>query len=128
MRVLFCGDRNWTDPGSIYIDMCDLPLDTVIVTGGAKGADTIACDTAERLGLTVEVFEAQWDVWGRAAGPMRNTKMLDSGIDKVFAYHNNLSESKGTKNCVSQAIKRGIEVFVLGKSLGSFQLDHFNGK
>ncbi len=124
MRILFCGDRNWEDIGMVYLAMKDLPVDTVIVTGGAKGADSIAYDVAERLSLTAEVFKANWTTYGLAAGPIRNTRMLESGIDKVFAFHDNLSKSKGTKDCVNQAIKRGIEVEVIGHG----KWDHFHGK
>ncbi len=116
MRVLFCGGRFWEDIGVIYLAMKDLPVDTIIVTGDSKGADTIAYDTAERLSLTVEVFNADWTKYGPAAGPIRNTRMLETGIDKVFAFHDDLSRSKGTRNCVFQAVKMGIEVEVVNHS------------
>ena len=108
MRVLFCGDRNWTDVDIIQEKLQALPKDTVIIAGGAKGADTIAEGVGKALGLTVEVFQADWATYGRAAGPIRNKAMLQSGVHFVYAFHNDINNSKGTFDCVSQAARMGI--------------------
>lgn len=111
MRILICGDRNWADRLSIrrYLDTLD--LDTIIIAGGARGADTIAEEEAEVIGLTVHVFPAEWDKYGRAAGPIRNQQMLDEGLpDLVVYFHPNLSASRGTADMCRRARKRNIPV------------------
>jgi len=129
MRVLFCGDRNWSDIEMIAEELIDLlPKDPTIIVGGAKGADSIAEGVARDLNLKVEVFKADWATYGRAAGPIRNKAMLESGIDKVLAFHDNLSMSKGTRNLVSQAKKMGIEVEVLGRGLSLEEYIHAKEK
>lgn len=56
-------------------------------------------------------FPALWDKHGRAAGPIRNTQMLDEGRpDLVLAFHRDLSESKGTRNMVEQSVKANLPV------------------
>jgi hypothetical protein len=40
--------------------------------------------------------------------------MLDMSPDLVLAFHNNIKESKGTKDCVSEAARRGILVEIIG--------------
>jgi hypothetical protein len=71
-----------------------------LVHGGALGADMAAGHWAERHGVFQEVYEADWDGYGRAAGPMRNRLMLDdSRPDLVVAFPG----GRGTANMVSIA-------------------------
>lgn len=115
MRVQITGDRDWSDYLTIekalraVLDDDD-PQTVIVVHGAARGADSIAGEVATELGCKVEVFPADWKKYGRAAGPIRNTEMLDSGPDVVLAFHDDLKSSKGTKNCVEQALKRNIPV------------------
>jgi predicted Rossmann-fold nucleotide-binding protein len=83
-----------------------LPKDTTIVTGGARGADTLAEDSALSLGMQVEVHYPDWDKYGKSAGTKRNQKMLDSGIDKVIAFPGGY----GTADMMARARKAGVEV------------------
>ena len=53
---------------------------------------------------------AEWDTFGKAAGPIRNGWMLKMEPDLVLAFHNDIRQSKGTANMVSIARKKGIEV------------------
>jgi hypothetical protein len=114
MRVLVCGDRNWTNTVPIIQRLSKLPPDTVIIEGEERGADTLAAGVAVHLGFQVEGYPAQWNKYGRAAGPIRNTQMLEEGKpDLVIAFHNNLSNSKGTKNMVEQVQKKGLPVEII---------------
>ena len=79
MRVLICGDRHWVDQIKIrkrLISLC-LPPDSIIIHGGARGADLIAGKEAKKLGIRVMEFKADWERYGKAAGPIRNKQMLD---------------------------------------------------
>lgn len=120
MRVLVCGDRNWTD--KLYInsvlretwfelDEHGIPL--VIIHGCAKGADSIAGEIGEKQGLKVIKFPANWSTYGRAAGVIRNQQMLDEGKpDLVIAFNDDIEKSKGTKDMVNRAKKSGIKTKV----------------
>jgi len=112
MRILFCGDRHW----SSYKTICDVMMDyntEVVIEGEAAGADSIARDVAEQFGIPVMRFPADWKRYGRAAGPIRNTQMLKEGMpDFVIAFHDDIDSSKGTRNMVEQAKKKGIPVRV----------------
>lgn len=113
MRVLACGDRNWTSWVMVKARLSKLPPDTVIVHGAARGADTIAGEVAKSLGMAVDVYPAEWGKFGRSAGPIRNRQMLNTSPDMVIAFHNNIAESKGTKDCVTEARRRGIPTEVV---------------
>lgn len=89
-----------------------------IVHGAAPGIDTIAGNVGTKLGYKVTPFPVTnrgpdgWGKLGRAAGPVRNKKMLDYILNRkkenpecvigVIAFHSNLQQSKGTANMVSQ--------------------------
>ena len=111
MRVLITGDRNWSNSLAVADVVRSLHIDDVIIQGGAKGADTEAHKWAlayERTSITVP---ARWKVYGRAAGPIRNIKMLDDWKpDLVIYFHDNLAASKGTKHMVEEAQRRGFKV------------------
>uniref|UniRef100_A0A6M3KXP4 YspA cpYpsA-related SLOG domain-containing protein n=1 Tax=viral metagenome TaxID=1070528 RepID=A0A6M3KXP4_9ZZZZ len=115
MRVLICGDRNWTDRELIkaYLTALKGCAFDVLIEGEARGADRLSREEALKLGLQVLRFPAQWDVHGKAAGIIRNQQMLVEGKpDLVVAFHHNLSQSKGTKDMVWRAKKAGVPVVV----------------
>ena len=112
--VLVTGDRNWTDREKIRQVLTEYdPLTTLIVEGGARGADTIAREIAEELGFDVLEVKAQWEKYGRAAGAVRNKLMYDKSHPTVVeAFHSNLGASKGTKHMVEYSKKGGTPVRV----------------
>lgn len=86
MRVIVCGGRAYADKEAITAELSMLPPGTVVVHGGAPGADTIAGEVAKALGLVVEAHPADWRRWGRGAGPRRNAEMLSLGADLMLAF------------------------------------------
>jgi hypothetical protein len=79
-----------------------------VIEGEARGADKLARVVAEELNLPVDQYPANWELYGRAAGPIRNSEMLIEGkADAVVAFHSDLPRSKGTGNMVRQALKAG---------------------
>ena len=89
------------------------PIDLVI-EGDAKGADKIAGQAARELGIPVQIFPANWARFGAAAGPIRNRQMLDEKPDLVVAFHDHISESRGTADTIKEAKRRGIPVELIG--------------
>lgn len=113
MKILICGDRNWTDREKILGRVIPLPADTTIINGGCRGADSLSSSVARELGLQVVIMCAEWGKHGKAAGPIRNRQMLDEKPDLVIAFHSNLEKSKGTADTVREAKRRGIPVEVI---------------
>lgn len=121
MIALFCGSRDWAFEGIIGIRLeevwktaqkefhAKVPSDLVILHGGAPGADTMAGKLAEERGFTVQVELADWKTHGRAAGPIRNRKMLDRRPDIVYAFLRG-DNSRGTLDTISEAERRDIPV------------------
>lgn len=126
MRVLVTGDRNYTDVETIggalerVQVMWNEPGEHIgnyptIIHGGATGADTIAQVLAEWMGFPTEGYAADWKRYGRAAGPIRNQQMLDTGVDLCLAFHNDLENSKGTLDMVTRCQEAGVPVRLYSK-------------
>jgi hypothetical protein len=86
----------------------------VIIEGGARGADSLARSVAKELGLQYRTYPANWKEHHRAAGPIRNRKMLkDEDPDRVIAFHNDIDSSKGTKDMITISVKAGKPVLLV---------------
>lgn len=121
MMIIVCGDRNWSNRQLVnqvlnkYYN--ELTRDVkVLVHGGCRGADLIASEEGRKIGFKIKEYSANWDLYGKAAGPVRNEKMLKENLiwnPKVIAFHNDIKSSKGTKHMVNIAKKAGLEVVVV---------------
>ena len=113
MKVIVCGDRNWKQYKIIHKRLSKLPSNAIIVEGGCSGVDEQARSIALDLGLEVVEFPAAWEKYGKAAGPIRNLKMLNTKPCLIIAFHNDIEHSKGTKHIVTEAKRRGIKVEII---------------
>lgn len=112
MKILVCGARDYKNRNKIKDFLEVLPKDTIIIHGGCYGADNLAGEVAKELNLKVEVFNAEWSVYGKAAGPKRNQKMIEEKPDLVIAFHDDIENSKGTKDMVTRAKENNVKVIV----------------
>lgn len=113
MKYLICGDRNWADAETIREFIDSLPAGSVIIHGDCRGVDRIAGTAAAARGLDVRAMSANWEAFGRSAGPIRNTAMLQLKPDECVAFHDDLGRSLGTKDMLAKATKAGIPVRVI---------------
>lgn len=106
--VLVTGDRNWDNRERLWQVLDSLPVE-LLVQGGATGADRCAQLWANDRFINSVEYPARWDVYGRAAGPVRNQEMLDKEHpDLVVAFHDDFEHSRGTADMVRRARKAGI--------------------
>jgi len=82
--------------------------DVVVVSGGAIGVDTLAQVIAKKHGLSIIIHYPQWWRFGKAAGPMRNAKIVKDA-DVVLAIRT--EASKGTNDLVKKAHTVGKKVY-----------------
>lgn len=116
-RLIIAGSRNFNDFALLsqqvtqYIHECDFTMNNLeIVSGGARGADTLGERYAKEHSLPFFRCEAEWDKYGRAAGPIRNEKMAKYATHLIAFLGNN---SRGTQNMINQAKKIGIPYKVI---------------
>lgn len=113
MIILICGDRNWTNETLIEDILLSIPEIDTVIHGDCKDADKIGGKIAKKLGFKIKIYPADWSL-GKKAGPLRNTQMLEeNNIDLVLAFHDNIKESKGTKNMITQSRKKNIITFLI---------------
>jgi predicted Rossmann-fold nucleotide-binding protein len=114
-RVLVCGGRNYSDEQRVFDVLNSYSHDydfTMLIQGGAPGADRAATRWADIGMIPVMCFKPNWKKHGKAAGPIRNTRMIEEGKpDLVIAFPG----GKGTANMVAQARAAGIEVIEVTK-------------
>lgn len=115
-RLLITGSRYFNDAGLMSAAISDAVSTlrgfgfdrVVLVHGGARGADMLAEHIGRSMGLEIEAHPAQWDVYGKAAGPVRNREMVELGADLMLAFP--VGESRGTRGCMRFAVERGCAV------------------
>lgn len=116
MRILITGSRDWDDADRIALairvarDENRSPLITLIHGECDSGADKIADDVGHSLGLTIETYPAQWDIYGKPAGMIRNRVMVDTRPDLCLAFIKN--HSPGSTMCAQYARKKGIKTII----------------
>lgn len=95
----------------------------ILIEGEAMGADIIAAVVVELemddgpefsyddVWVDIERYPAEWRVNGefrRNAGPVRNQQMLDTGVDYVVGFHNDIESSRGTRDMLRRCARAGI--------------------
>ncbi|MGB1215024.1 MAG: DUF2493 domain-containing protein [Pikeienuella sp.] len=110
MRVLVCGSRDFTNTEVVYRFLSRehkrLRFD-VVIEGDARGVDRMAGFWARKNNIDNLKFRADWKAHGRAAGPIRNQRMLDEGKpDLLIAFPG----GRGTADMIRRAKEAGVEV------------------
>ena len=105
-RVIIAGCRYYNnyEEAKAFIDFCLSNIrkenEIVILSGGARGADAIGERYAEENGFSIEKYPADWEKYGRSAGPRRNRQMAEI-CDYVICFWD--GESKGTRSMIKFA-------------------------
>lgn len=85
---------------------------TLVVSGTARGVDTLGERYAKDYGIPVKKFPADWAKHKTAAGPIRNREMANYA-DALIALWD--GESRGTSHMISEMQGKGKPVFMTVK-------------
>lgn len=123
LRIVIAGSRDFNDYELLKREVLNIvkydnrPKDYVkVISGGARGADTLGERFAKEFGLEVKRFIPDWESIGRRAGYIRNAEMakysVEDGSDgMLIAFWD--GKSKGTKHMIDLANKYELEVHVV---------------
>lgn len=116
MKILFTGSRCHPHASQLKRFLDPLFDDNSEVIVGDNSDTTLSIDLVVRAyceenNVPYTVHYADWDRYGRAAGPIRNKVMVDSKPDLVLAFP--YGESRGTRHCIRVANEAGIPVIVV---------------
>lgn len=112
LTILICGTRNREPRELLEKIISKFQPGDIVIAGAAKGVDRCAAAVARSKGFQVREFPADWDRFGKVAGPLRNQEMLDQRPDVVIAVHDDPSLGKGTKDMVFRASRAGVPVVI----------------
>ena len=98
MNVGVVGSRTFSDYKKLS-ETLDKYAITTIVSGGAKGADSLAEKYAKAYGLEMVVFKPNWEL-GKRAGRLRNSDIVNAS-DMIVAFWD--GKSKGTLDSINKA-------------------------
>jgi predicted Rossmann fold nucleotide-binding protein DprA/Smf involved in DNA uptake len=113
MKVIIAGGRDFSDY-SLLKESCDQILSNLdnieIVSGRAKGADSLGEEYALENGHNCKIFPADWDKYGKAAGYKRNSEMAEYA-ELLIAFWD--GTSRGTEHMINIAEKKGLKIKII---------------
>jgi len=125
IRIIIAGGRDFTDKEYGFSELDKIfnslnPDDSVeIISGHAKGADTIGEDYAKFKGYALTIMTADWKRYGNAAGHKRNREMADYAVlaekRRLIAFWD--GQSKGTKGMIDYANKLKIKTKIVNYNI-----------
>lgn len=113
--VAVVGSREFCPLSKVREYVQSLPENAIVVTGGAQGPDLVSELAAKKCGLGVLVFYPNWEKHGKAAGYLRNKRIVEHAREVVAFWD---GESRGTKHTIELAEKRGVPVTIIGETDG----------
>ena len=109
MRVIIAGGRELTQVRLVEQAVARAGfLITEVVSGAARGVDSLGESWAAQRGIPVKRFPADWDTFGSRAGLLRNQEMADYA-DALIAIP---GVGPGTGDMIARAKRKGLQVFV----------------
>lgn len=111
MKTIIAGSRNIEEYQVILdaIEASGFEI-TEVISGGAKGVDSLGERYGTEKSIPVKVFPADWESYGRKAGIMRNKEMAAYAEALIAVWDGN---SPGTYNMITEAQSRKLKVYVL---------------
>lgn len=113
MKIIVAGSREFKDYEMLKNKLDKLLInqkDIQIVSGGCRGADELGEMYAKEKGYSLKVFKADWNKYGKKAGPLRNRQMAKYADGLVAFYKEG---SRGTKNMIEEAGKEGLKIRII---------------
>ncbi len=115
-RIIIAGNRHYSDydEAKRFVEKCLKQIgeaDTVIVMSGAcRGADRLGELMAREKGWKCELYPAEWEKYGKSAGPRRNKVMVEL-CDAVICFWD--GKSKGTASLIRFAKESKKPLFIM---------------
>lgn len=109
MKIIVTGGRNYEDYKAVDKALSSLSP-TLIVEGGAKGADRLAREWAIENGIEFITVNAEWAKYAGRAGTIRNAKMLALHSDATVVV---FPGGRGTADCEAKAREKEMKIVVV---------------
>ena len=109
-RVIICGGRNITDPNLLMQLWASSKIEIDEVVSGAcrTGVDKMGEELAYDFDLPIKRFPANWNIHGKAAGPIRNELMARYATHMLIIWD---GKSRGSGDMLRRGKKHGLRIF-----------------
>lgn len=113
MKVGVIGSRGFTDYELVKKTLSKMNI-TLLVSGGAKGADKLGEQYADENNIEKKIFLPDWEKHGKGAGMIRNTDIVDES-EVIVAFWD--GSSKGTLDSINKAKKLDKKLIIVNYEL-----------
>ena len=110
MRIAVIGSRDFNDYDQLKMVLNEHDNIELLVSGGAKGADSLGESWAKEKNVPTLIFKPEWDKYGRSAGFKRNQDIVNNS-DLVIAFWD--GQSRGTKSSIDLCKKLAVDVKII---------------
>ena len=115
LKVVIAGSREFRDYAKmkklVVEFLSDVTDEIEVVSGGCRGADMLGEWLANEKGWAVKRFEADWKLYGKSVGVIRNREMARYA-DICLLFMVKGAENRGSKNMLKEARRFGCKVYV----------------
>ena len=117
MKLAVVGSRGFIDYAKLDAELQKIHQQQKIslsISGGAKGADSLAEDWAKKNEVPLQAILPDWKKYGRGAAVFRNKEII-AGCDMCVAFWD--GKSRGTQNSINLAKAKGVKVKIVSYDL-----------
>jgi hypothetical protein len=108
MRTIIAGSRTISDVAELELAIKNSGfVITEVISGGAQGVDSLGIAWANANALPLTIVMAEWDVHGKAAGPIRNAEMAEIADALILVWD---GLSRGSGDMLSRAVAKGLKI------------------
>lgn len=121
-NIAIIGSRSYNnyDELKTFMDKSLILQINKIISGGAKGADSLGARWAKEHNLELVEYLPDWDRYGKSAGFKRNTTIIENS-DIVVAFWD--EKSKGTADSIRKARELGLDIIIYNYETGIVRLE-----
>lgn len=110
MRTIIAGSREGPTAADLQAALAGCGWrPSVVLSGTARGADSLGEYWALTNGVPIESFPADWNRFGKRAGYLRNTHMAQRAQALIALWD---GQSRGTKHMIDEAARHGLRVWI----------------
>lgn len=112
MKIIIAGGREFNDYESLCTEVRRIltgKLDISIISGTARGADSLGAKYATACGYNLIQMPADWNKYGKAAGYRRNEEMAQIA-DMAIVFWDGYSKGSGHMIDIMHNLKKPVEI------------------
>jgi hypothetical protein len=119
-KVIIAGSRDWTDEKvmkeyleKFWLKFCSKTDKQIVISGTARGADSMGEEMAKAHGLDIIYMPANWTAYGKRAGYIRNKEMAKMADGCIVFWNGN---SHGSLDMWNLALQHDLDAMLVRRT------------